>query len=69
MVWTRGEASSEECPTSYVTPQSIEWVERYRVWKAEGGARLMERNAREAEALLLIENAARRAGANREQSN
>jgi hypothetical protein len=52
VVWARGTASSEECPTSAVEPASVEFVERFFVWKM-GGAR--EISAREADAFVIIE--------------
>ena len=40
VVWARGRVATEECPTSFVTPASMELVEKYFAWKdvcMEGG--------------------------------
>jgi hypothetical protein len=60
-VWVRGSVGIEECPRSFVTPQSLEWVERFVAWRAWGGA-VRDGSAREAEAFDLLE-AMLRAGA------
>ena len=55
VVWMRGRAATEECPKSAITPQSIEWLELYFAWKTEGGGGLMNRPAREADAMMTLE--------------
>ena len=55
MVWARGRAAAEECPTSLVTPQSVDWVERFFARKLTGGGSVMEMPARQADALLMLE--------------
>jgi hypothetical protein len=55
VVWARGRASAEECPTSLVTPQSVEWVERFFVRKLTDGGDVTEMPARQADALLMLE--------------
>ena len=67
-VWVRGRASAEECPTSLVTPQSIEWVERFFVWKLLGNGSVTELPAKVADALLMLEKEWRETG-NGVQSN
>lgn len=52
MVWARGRVTIEECPRSYVTPASIELVEKYFAWKTVG---MEEIRAREAEAFVILE--------------
>jgi len=69
IVWARGRAVSEECPTSLVTPQSIEWVERFLAWKVGGAGDLLQRGAREAEAFLLLEREVRESGDRRSGDN
>jgi hypothetical protein len=54
-VWARGRASADECPKSLVTPQSMEWLEKFFVWKFAGGGRLDELAARDAEAFMTLE--------------
>jgi hypothetical protein len=44
--------STEECPKSYVTPASVELVERFFLHKISGG---MELSAREADAFAALE--------------
>lgn len=45
----------EECPTSAIRPESVEWVERFFVWKLAGGGDLMPLRAREADAYVTLE--------------
>ena len=54
VVWARGRVATEECPKSLVTPQSLEWVERFLTWKL-AGASVNELRAREADAFLTLE--------------
>ncbi len=42
LVWARGRVGAEECPKSLVTPQSLEWVEKFLAWKFAGWARREE---------------------------
>jgi hypothetical protein len=69
VVWVRGRAAAEECPTSLVTPQSVELVEKFLAWKAGSPGDLLKRNAREAEVFLLLEGEWREWGEKSEQSN
>lgn len=57
MVWARNGAAAEECPTSLVTPASMEFVEGYFAWKAIGQRELSthEFTAREADAFVVLE--------------
>jgi hypothetical protein len=43
------------CPRSYVTAESIAFVEEFFVWKTGGGLSLLEMPARKAEAFLVLE--------------
>jgi hypothetical protein len=61
VVWARGRASSEECPTSAVTPASVELVERFFERKLGGG---VEMTAREADALVILDREMRAEGTN-----
>ena len=54
--------AAEECPTSLVTPQSLEYVERFFVWKLAGNGSVMELPAKLADALLLLEKECRETG-------
>jgi hypothetical protein len=55
IVWARGRTATEECPKSLVTPQSLEWIERFFTWKFEGGRALDGMPARDADAFLILE--------------
>jgi len=52
VVWARGTVATEECPTSAVTPASVEFVERFFARKI-GAAE--EITAREADAFVILE--------------
>ncbi len=55
-VWARGSVVSEECPTSLITPTSIELVEMFFTSKLTGGrAEAGELTAREADAFVILE--------------
>jgi hypothetical protein len=55
LVWVRGHVSTEECPKSLVTPQSVELLERFFGWKFSGGGPLEEIAAKAADAFLILE--------------
>ena len=55
LVWARGRVGTEECPKSYVSAQSLEWVEKFLTWKFSGGAVLWDLAARDADAFLILE--------------
>jgi hypothetical protein len=61
VVWARGQAAAEECPKSLITPESVMMVERYWAWSAAGGGDLIAMTAREAEAVLTLEQERRKA--------
>ncbi len=54
-MWARGRAAAEECPKSLVTPQSVEWLEKFLAWKFSGGGGLSDLAARDADAFLILE--------------
>ena len=64
LVWVRGRVSSEECPKSLVTPQSLEWIERFLAWRYSGGGELNGLPAKDADAFLVLENVWREANQN-----
>lgn len=53
-----------ECPTSLVTPASVEFLEKYFAWKAVGMGKM---TAREAEAFVVLEKEWRREQMNGQQ--
>ena len=55
IVWARGRVAAEECPKSLVTPQSLEWIEKFLSWKFAGARALDDLPARDADAFLLME--------------
>jgi hypothetical protein len=57
VVWARSGATAQECPTSLVTPASIEFVEKYFAWKTVEKHELTTHGltAREAEAFVELE--------------
>jgi hypothetical protein len=55
VVWARGRVSTDECPKSLITPQSIGWVEEFLVWKRLHLALSLDVNVRQAEAFLILE--------------
>ena len=54
VVWARHRVSTDRCPVSSVSPESLAWIERFYVWKLCGGD-LMEMPARQADAFLILE--------------
>jgi len=54
-VWVRAGVVSQECPKSYVTPQSIAIVERFFSRKQFGGVAAEELNARDADGFVVLE--------------
>jgi hypothetical protein len=55
VVWVRGQVSTDVCPTSFITAQSIGWIEEFlaRKWLRLGLP--AELNMRQAEAFLILE--------------
>ncbi|MEO7142213.1 MAG: hypothetical protein ABI165_01780 [Bryobacteraceae bacterium] len=54
VVWTRREAASDTCPKSYVSAQSLAWIEHFYIWKLAGG-NLLDLPARQVDAFLILE--------------
>ena len=59
LVWVHGTVGVQECPVSYVRPESLELVERFAVWKASGSGGWAEMNARVADAFQMLEEEVR----------
>ena len=55
MVWARGRVSTSECPKSFVTAESVGWLEEFQAWKRFGYANVAEMTARQVEAMLVLE--------------
>ena len=68
VVWARGRAATEECPRSWVTPESIGWVEWFFASKSFGRVELVALPAKEADAMLTLEKEWREARDDNERS-
>ena len=58
VVWARRRVSTDRCPTSVVSAQSLAWIEQFYVWKRLGTNYPGELPAREIEAFLILEQEA-----------
>lgn len=54
-IWAKHELACFECPRSYVSAQSIAFIEAFSVHKKFGGTAIDVRAAREVEAFLILE--------------
>lgn len=54
VVWARGVVVSSRCPKSIITARSVLFLEQFRWWKELGG-NVWAMEAKNAEALLLLE--------------
>ena len=59
VVWARRRVSTDRCPTSVVSAQSLTWIEQFYVWRKLGPSYPGELSAREVEAFLILEREAR----------
>jgi len=55
VIWARNGAVSTACPKSYITAQSLAWVEKYLVRWRLGEKGLRGLGVREVEAFLILE--------------
>jgi hypothetical protein len=55
VVWARGQVSTDVCPRSFVTAESIGWVEEFLLRKWLRLALPAELSMRQAEAFLILE--------------
>jgi hypothetical protein len=46
---------SHSCPKSYITAESLAWLEMFWMWKLLGGGNYLEMPARQAEAFWVLE--------------
>ena len=58
MVWARKRVSTDRCPTSVVSAQSLTWIEQFYVWRKLAEKYPGELSAREVEAFLILEQEA-----------
>jgi hypothetical protein len=54
-VWVRRNVMVTSCPRSYISAESLSYVEAFFVWKAGGPQSLFDLPARLAEAFLILE--------------
>lgn len=55
VVWARKRVSTTECPRSFITAESVGWLEEFHAWKRLGHPDVLSVQARQAEAMLLLE--------------
>jgi len=55
-VWARNNAATTICPKSFITPQSMAWLEEYLVRRKLGQRGIEGLGAREVEAFLILEH-------------
>jgi hypothetical protein len=48
--------STTVCPKSYITGESAAWLDEFHAWRALGRPDFREMSAREAQALMILEN-------------
>ncbi len=51
----RRHSAIEECPRSYITAQSVAWLEAFYAWRLTGRQTLDDVPARQADAFLVLE--------------
>jgi hypothetical protein len=56
VVWARGQVTCEQCPVSYITPESQSLLEEFHVWKLFGHHDYYVLPARLVEAIVTLEN-------------
>jgi hypothetical protein len=56
VIWAKGRLSLTTCPRSYITAESIGWLEAYQAWRAFGFGNPAEMPARDVEAFFVLEN-------------
>jgi hypothetical protein len=56
VVWARKAICVTSCPTSYITPESIAFIEEFHAWKLFGTTEWRQLPARLVEAIFILEN-------------
>jgi hypothetical protein len=54
-VWARAGVATSECPRSAITARSLAWLELYAIWRATRVAPEAEMEARDWDALAVLE--------------
>ena len=55
-IWLRGTVASVECPRSYISPDSLSWLEAFHVWRLGGKDELFRYSAKTVEAFSVLES-------------
>jgi len=56
MVWSRNNVAVDECPKSFITAQSLTWLEEFFIMRQFWQPQLYDLPARQADAFLILEN-------------
>jgi len=56
IVWARGGVSLTTCPTSYITAESLAFLEEFQAWKVMGLSNCFDLPARLVDAIVTLEN-------------
>jgi hypothetical protein len=54
-VWSRESVAITSCPVSYISPESVSFLEEFHAWKLFGCPNIYELPARAAEAFYVLE--------------
>ena len=55
-VWLRGAVVSQECPRSFISADSLSWLEAFHVWRLGGKQELSQYSAKAVEAFSVLES-------------
>ena len=55
VIWARHDARSTQCPTSFISAESLAWIERYQAGRVFGFGDVMELPARTVDAFCVLE--------------
>lgn len=55
MSWARKRAFSPECPKSAITAESLSYLDQFGAWKRLGGGFLPDMNAKDADAVAMLD--------------
>lgn len=54
VVWLRGAVAIDTCPTSYVSADSISWIEEFFAWKLSSGMDVRQLRAKSVDAFAIL---------------
>ena len=55
-MWARKSTGVSECPVSFITADSGDWLEHFHIWRMTSKESLLDLPAKTAEAIALLEN-------------